>query len=55
MSAKNTWKMETTFDYTTWDLNCRRYVFHKKQHNKLEKKFKRKNRRKTKQALDKMI
>ena len=53
--AKNTWKKETIVDYTAWDLNCRRYVPHKKRHNELEKKFKRKNRRKIKQALDKMI
>lgn len=50
---KNTWKMETSKDYTAWDLNCRRIVSHKKKHNKLEKIFKRKNRRKIRKTLDK--
>lgn len=50
---KNVWKMETSKDYTSWDLNCRRYVSHNKKHNDLEKIFKRKNRRKVKKALDK--
>lgn len=49
---KNKWKMETSKDFTVWDLNCRRLVPHKKRHNKLEKIFRRKNRRKIKKALD---
>lgn len=52
---KNTWKMETSKDFTAWDLNCRHYVHHKKQHNELEKKFKRKNRRKVKMMLDILV
>jgi hypothetical protein len=50
---RNRFKMETSRDYTAWDLNCRHYVPHKKGHNKLERIFKRKNRRKVKKALDK--
>lgn len=49
---KNTWKRETSVDYTAWDLNCRRILPHNKNKNKLEKIFKRKNRRKIKQRLD---
>ena len=49
---KNTWKMETSKDFTAWDLNCRHTIPHKKRHNKLEKVFRRKNRRKVKKALD---
>jgi len=49
---KNTWKKETSKDYTAWDLNCRRILPHNKNKNELEKIFKRKNRRKTKQMLD---
>ena len=52
---KNTWKMETSRDFTAWDLNCRQYVPHKKKHNELEKKFKRKNRRKVKMMLDILV
>lgn len=52
---KNTWKMETSKDFTAWDLNCRDVLLHKKGHNKLEKIFKRKNRRKIKKTLDKYI
>lgn len=52
---KNTWKMETSKDFTAWDLNCRHYVHHKKRHNELEKKFKRKNRRKVKMMLDILV
>lgn len=52
---KNTWKMETSKDFTAWDLNCRDVLPHKKGHNKLEKIFKRKNRRKIKKTLDKYI
>lgn len=52
---KNTWKMETSKDFTAWDLNCRDVLPHKKGHNKLEKVFKRKNRRKIKKTLDKYI
>lgn len=52
MKMKNKWKMETSKDFTVWDLNCRRLVPHKKRHNKLEKIFRRKNRRKVKKALD---
>ena len=51
---KNTWKKETSKDYTAWDLNCRKILPHKNK-NELEKIFKRKNRRKVKQALDKII
>lgn len=50
---KNTWKRETSKDYTVWDLNCRKILPHNKNKNELEKIFKRKNRRKVKQALDK--
>lgn len=50
---KNIWKKETSKDYTSWDLNCRSVVHHKKHRNKLEKIFKRKNRRKIKKMLDK--
>lgn len=50
---KNEWKMETSKDYTAWDLNCRNVIQHKKNHNKLERIFKRKNRRKIKKMLDK--
>ena len=50
---KNLWKMETSKDFTTWDLNCRHVIPHKKNHNKLEKIFRRKNRRKIKKTLDK--
>ena len=52
---KNTWKMETSKDFTAWDLNCRNVVPHKKHHNKLEKKLKRKNRRKVKMMLDILV
>ena len=51
---KNTWKMETSKDFTAWDLNCRKIIPHKKRHNKLEKIFRRKNRRKVKKTLDKL-
>lgn len=50
---KNTYKRETSKDFTAWDLNSRHYVHHKKRHNELEKKFRRKNRRKVKMMLDK--
>ena len=50
---KNRWKMETSKDFTAWDLNCRHVIPHKKSHNKLEKIFRRKNRRKVKKVLDK--
>ncbi len=52
---KNTWKMETSKDFTAWDLNCRHIVPHKAKHNKLEKVFRRKNRRKVKKALDNLL
>ena len=51
--SKNTWKKETSKDYTSWDLNCRHVVPHKKHHNRLERIFKRKNRRKVKKEVDK--
>lgn len=47
---KNNWKMETSRDYTAWDLDI---IPYKKSYKKLEKIFKRKNRRKVKKALDK--
>ena len=50
---KNRWKMETSKDFTAWDLNCRHVIPHKRSHNKLEKIFRRKNRRKVKKVLDK--
>lgn len=50
---RNTWKMETSKDYTAWDLNCRSILPHDKSRNRLEKIFRRKNRRKVKQVLDK--
>lgn len=53
--SRNTWKMETSVDYTCWDLNCRHVIPHTKKHNKLEKIFKRKNRRKIKKILDKLL
>lgn len=52
---KNTWKMETSKDMTSWDLNCRKYVEHSKSRNALEKKFRRKNRRKVKMMLDILV
>lgn len=52
---RNLFKLETSPDYTCWDLNCRKYVKHTKNRNKLEKVFKRKNRRKLKKSLDKYI
>ena len=52
---KNTWKKETSRDFTAWDLNCRHVVPHKKKHNNLEKKFRRKNRRKVKMMLDILV
>lgn len=51
---RNFMKRETSFDYTCWDLNCRRFVRHNKSRNQLEKVFKRHNRRKIKQSLDKI-
>lgn len=51
---RNTFKMETTIDYTYWDLNCKHVIPHRKKHNKLERMFKRKNRRKIKRKLDKL-
>lgn len=51
---RNTYKRETSKDFTAWDLNCRHYVNHKKGHNELEKKFRRKNRRKVKMMLDRI-
>lgn len=48
---RNRWKMETSRDYTAWDLNCRHVVSHNKGRNRLEKIFKRKNRRKIKKLL----
>lgn len=33
---RNTFKMETTADYTSWDLNCKYVIPHRKKHNKLE-------------------
>lgn len=50
---RNTWKMETSKDYTAWDLNCQSILPHDTKRNKLEKIFRRKNRRKVKQVLDK--
>ena len=50
---RNRWKMETSRDYTAWDLNCRHVVPHNKARNRLERMFKRKNRRKIKKMLDK--
>ena len=38
---RNQQKRETDKDYTSWDLNCRRYIPHDKALNKLEKIFKR--------------
>lgn len=52
---RNTWKMETSEDMTTWDLNCHHLIEHTKTRNQLEKKFRRKNRRKVKQVLDKNL
>ena len=52
---KNTWKMETSRDFTAWDLNCRHVDPHKKKHNNHEKKFRRKNRRKVKMMLDILV
>jgi len=48
---KNFWKMETSRDYTSWDLNCRSIVPHTTSRNKIEKIIKRKNRRKIKKYL----
>lgn len=50
---RNFFKKETSPDYTNWDLNCKRFVKHTKNRNKLERIFKRKNRRKLKKMLDK--
>lgn len=50
---RNRWKMETSKDFTAWDLNCRYFVPHTKKHNKLEKIFRRKNRRKIRQKIKK--
>jgi surfactin synthase thioesterase subunit len=55
LKMKNTWKMETSKDFTAWDLNGRHIVPHKKRDNKLEKVFRRKNRRKVKKALDNLL
>lgn len=52
---RNLWKKETSRDMTAWDLNCRQYVPHNKERNKLEKKFRRKNRRKVKMMLDILV
>ena len=48
---RNRWKIETSRDYTAWDLNCRHVAPHNKGRNRLEKVFKRKNRRKIKKLL----
>lgn len=53
--SKNTWKKETSVDYTSWDLNCRHVISHTKARNKLERIFKRKNRRKIKKMLDRYV
>ncbi len=48
---RNTYKMETSKDFTAWDLNCRLIVPHKERLNRLEKTFKRKHRRTYKNFL----
>ncbi len=52
---RNRYKMETSRDFTAWDLNCRWVIPHKKRHNKLERVFKRKHRRKYKKFLEKRL
>ena len=48
---RNTYKMETSKDFTAWDLNCRWVIPHKERHNRLEKTLKRKHRRTYKNFL----
>ena len=52
---KDRFKMETSPDFTAWDLNCRHIIPHTKQRNQLERKFKRKARRKLKIFLKKCL
>lgn len=52
---RNRYKMETSKDFTAWDLNCRWIIHHTKSHNQLEKVFKRKYRRKYKKFLEKYL
>jgi hypothetical protein len=51
LMKRNLFKIETSRDYTNWDLNCRHVVAHTRARNKLERIFKRKNRRKIKKLL----
>lgn len=53
--TKDYFKRLTTVDITSWDLNCREYVYHTSRRNKLEKKIRRKARRLAKLLLRKEV
>lgn len=53
--TKDYFKRLTTVDITSWDLNCREYVYHTPNRNKLEKKIRRKARRLAKLLLRKEV
>ena len=52
---RNRYKMETSRDFTAWDLNCRWVIPHEPKHNKMERRLKRKHRRNYKLFLKKHL
>ena len=53
--TKDYFKRLTAVDLTSWDLNCRNYVYHTPARNNFEKKLRRKARRLAKMILKKEI
>ena len=53
--TKDYFKRLTAVDMTSWDLNCRNYVYHTPARNRLEKQLRRKARRVAKLLLRKEV
>lgn len=53
--TKDYFKRLTAVDLTSWDLNCRNYVYHTPARNRFEKRLRRKARRLAKMILKKEI
>lgn len=53
--TKDYFKRLTAVDLTSWDLNCRNYVYHTPARNRFEKRLRRKARRIAKLLLKKEL
>lgn len=53
--TRDYFKRLTVVDLTSWDLNCRKYVYHTPARNRFEKKIRRKARRLAKMILRKEL